>query len=329
MRAAIMDNRIQNIVDVHIQNRPGGQNRLQQPGNMCMRDSKGDRKGRGLPTACVRWRAGWGIAFLLISAAAIGQEAGPQAGAAAATGVPTADTGAQAFTKSCAGCHTIGAGALSGPDLKATASWPRQNLFDAVKRMEKNVGPMSDDLVNGLTDFLLSPDAADRLKAEQQRVALAQAAKLDPASAATGERLFHGVQPFSNGGLACAACHQAGSAGGNLAISLEDAFSRLGEAPLLSTCENPGFPLMRAAYANRPLIKQEAVHLVKYLESVSQKTTPAKTFPLHGIGMAGALVLFAGLGHLQRGRLLGVRARLVSGALRRRQREAAGRRERQ
>lgn len=240
-----------------------------------------------------------------------------------------ADTSAQAFLKTCAGCHTIGGGPLSGPDLKASSAWPRQNLFDAIKRMEKNVGPMSDDLVNGMADFLAVPDASERLKLEQQRVAIEEAAKLDPASAATGERLFQGNQPFNKGGLACIACHQAGGSGGDLAVSLEDAFTRLGEAPLLSTCENPGFPLMRAAYATRPLTRQEAVHVVKYLESVSQQSVAAQVFPLHGISVMGTVLLLAGLGRVQRHRLQGVRARLVSGALQRGRRAAAGRKERQ
>lgn len=224
------------------------------------------------------------------------------------------DRAAQAYASKCMGCHTIGGGALSGPDLKPSTAWPRQNLWDAIKRMETNVGPMPDEEVDLYTDFLLSPNPAERLENARKQAALRDAASMEPASAEKGEALFFGRQAFRNGGISCGACHQAGGRGGNLATSLEDAYTRIGEAPLISTCERPGYPVMRAMYEDHPITKQEAVHVVKYLEEVSQEPQEATTIPLHLIGVLGAAGAIALLASRYKKTPGGTRARLVARA---------------
>lgn len=237
---------------------------------------------------------------------------------AVAEAAPEADLAAQLYTLKCAGCHTVGGGALSGPDLKPTQTWPHDNLVSAIQRMEKNVGPLKQEEVEQLTEFLLSADAASRLVEERKRIRLQQAAKLKPASAAMGEALFFGRQPLSNGGLSCASCHAVAGRGGNLASDLTGSFAKLGEVPLGSTIENATFPLMQVAYANCPVTTQETVHLVKYLESVSTAPpTVAALPPLYGISTVGAAVIIVFLGYSYRGRDRGVRAQLVQSATRR------------
>ena len=54
-----------------------------------------------------------------------------------------ADEGAQLYQDKCSGCHTIGGGAMVGPDLLASTKWSESDLSAAVKRMEKNAGPMT------------------------------------------------------------------------------------------------------------------------------------------------------------------------------------------
>ncbi|GMU91062.1 MAG: hypothetical protein AMXMBFR4_01200 [Candidatus Hydrogenedentota bacterium] len=235
-----------------------------------------------------------------------------------ASAEPEPDHAAQLYTLKCAGCHTVGGGALSGPDLKPTQTWPRDNLVPAIQRMEKNVGPLKPEEVEQLTDFLLAADAAARLVEERKRISLQQAAKLEPASAAIGEALFFGRQPLTNGGLSCASCHAVAGRGGNLASDLTGSFAKLGEVPLGSTIENATFPLMQVAYANGPVSKQETVHLVKYLETVSKEPPAAvRVPPIHGIGTVGAAAIIALMGVSYRGRNRGVRARLVQAATRR------------
>src|SRR5690606_8796084 len=122
---------------------------------------------------------------------------------------------------------------------------------------------------------------------------------------------------FANGGVSCAACHQAGGRGGNLAASLEDSFIRLGAQPLQATTEAPGFPVMRAIYTPRPVTKQEAMHLVKYLEEVSNDPAPPSKVPLHVAGIGGAALALVLLGKSTRRRVAGTRMRMIADACRR------------
>lgn len=230
---------------------------------------------------------------------------------------PQADAAAAIYSMKCQGCHTIGGGVLSGPDLKASATYLRQTVLDGIKRMEKNVGPISASELDVLTDFLLSADAAARLEAHREQIQMREAASMEPPSAAVGRALFRGKTPFSNGGAACAACHQAGGRGGNFAASLEDAFTRLGAQPLQATTESPGFPVMRAIYTAHPVTKQEAVHVVKYLEEVAQDPAPASRVPMHLAGLGGTVLVLVLLHKTTNKRVAGTRARMVSEACRR------------
>lgn len=221
------------------------------------------------------------------------------------------NAGASIFLQKCVGCHTVGKGNLSGPDLKPTVAWPRKDLEAAITRMEKSVGPMDTAEIGALADLLLSPDAADELESVQQQVALAHAATLEPGSADIGQALFHGNRAFTNRGVSCAACHEAGGRGGDLAVSLDTSFSRLGETALLSAIENPGFPLMKAVYAVHPVTKQESVHLSAYLQATAEQPSSSQKPPVQLAGMGLAAMALAGIGVAYRKRLRGVRASLV------------------
>lgn len=277
-----------------------------------------------------RHRAVWGLGLTLLAAWASAQEsptpapvpAEVPAEVAAAPVVPTeaapqVDQGAAAYALKCMGCHTIGGGALTGPDLKNSATYPRQTVIDAIKRMEKNVGPLSEPDVTLYADFLLAADAAERLAAHREQIQMREAASMAPPDARQGEALFFGRTAFANGGVSCAACHQAGGRGGNLAVSLEDAFTRLGAQPLQATAEAPGFPVMRAIYTPLPVTKQEALHLVKYLEEVSADPAPPSKVSLHVAGIGGTVLVLVLLGKSTRRRVAGTRARLVADACRR------------
>jgi mono/diheme cytochrome c family protein len=253
---------------------------------------------------------------------------GPPAGAASAERVapqePEEDLVADFYLSRCAGCHTIGEGELTGPDLAPASGWPAPDLTKAVERMEKNVGPMTGDEVAFLVELLQDSEVKPRLSAARERQVMEMAATLEPASPAAGEALFHGGRAFANGGVACSACHRSGGPGrvrgGTLAADLTDAATRLGEQALISAAENPGFPLMRAAYGSRPVTRQEAVHLAAYLEEVDEETGDGRaaiaaapnTAAWIGWGGTGAAALFLGaMVLLYRGRNRGVRARLV------------------
>ena len=228
------------------------------------------------------------------------------------------DPAAQVFMLKCAGCHTIGGGQLSGPDLRPVQTWPRQNVEPAIQRMEKNVGPLKSEDIALLAEFLQAPDAAGRLADERKRIALTELAKLEPANAKSGEAIFFGHTPLTNRGLSCAACHAVSGRGGNLASDLTGSFAKMGEVPLGSAIEGVTFPLMKAAYADNAITKQEAIHLVKYLESAGKQTSPpARVAPLHAIGSVGAVIALVGLTQHFRKRNRGVRAALLRNAMRR------------
>ena len=240
----------------------------------------------------------------------------------AAPGQPTppvnADPAAQLYMLKCAGCHTVGGGQLTGPDLRPIQTWPRQNVDPAIQRMEKNVGPLKPEEIAQLGDLLQAADAAGRLADERKRIALTEMAKLEPANAQAGEAIFFGRKPLTNRGLSCASCHAMNGSGGNLASDLVGSFAKLGEVPLMSSIEGVTFPLMKAAYADNTITKQETVHLVKYLETAAnQPGGPKRVPPLHAIGTVGAAVSLLGLTQHFRKRNRGVRMALVRDAMRR------------
>ena len=232
---------------------------------------------------------------------------------AAAAGAPVAgdgDPAAKLFLQKCAGCHTVGKGKLTGPDLNESSTWQAPDLDKAIKVMEAKVGPLKSEDIVSLRDLLKSADVRDRLAAEQERVAKATAAAFDPPSPTIGAALFTGRTALAGGGVACISCHSAGGAGGNLAVPLDGVHAKLGETPLQSAIEKTSFKVMTAAYRNHPVTKQEAIHLTAYLGTL-QPTTPAASTRLPLAGAVGAAVLFVVLGFVYGGRRTSVRQQLL------------------
>jgi mono/diheme cytochrome c family protein len=71
------------------------------------------------------------------------------------------DTVAARYLNSCAGCHSLTGVKLNGPELSPTAAWPDDQLKAAIKRMEKNVGPLSEDDLNGMVALLKDPNVIE------------------------------------------------------------------------------------------------------------------------------------------------------------------------
>ncbi|MGB5035606.1 MAG: hypothetical protein WBQ66_03310 [Blastocatellia bacterium] len=228
----------------------------------------------------------------------------------AAPAVAEGDPAAKLFLQKCAGCHTIGKGKLTGPDLNEASTWQAPDLDKGIKAMEVKVGPLANEDIVLLRDFLKSADVRDRLAAEQERAAKATAASFDPPSPIIGEALFTGRTQLSGGGMACIACHSVSGNGGNLALPLDGVHAKLGETPLQSAIEKTSFKVMTAAYRNHPVTKQEAIHLTAYLGSL-QPTAPVATTRVPIAGAIGAAVLFVALGLAYGGRRTSVRQQLL------------------
>jgi mono/diheme cytochrome c family protein len=199
------------------------------------------------------------------------------------------------FLTSCAGCHTVGKGKLTGPDLISSAKWPKPDLKAAIKRMEPKAGPLTEEEIEGLALLISDPQVLPKLEAEEAKMAQMFAAKMDPASAEVGQALYEGRLPLKNGGLACAACHTMGAEGNILGPDLSRVSSKMSEIALSSAIEKSSFKIMDAAYREHPVTKQEAMHVAKYLSQKNPEHRPmAVSIPLKA-GMISAALLLGGL----------------------------------
>lgn len=216
---------------------------------------------------------------------------------------PVRDEAAGRYATSCAGCHSLSGLKLNGPDLSHVHAWPVGQLKTAIKRMEQRVGPISDSETAMLAELLRDTNVRDRLKAEEARIQAQFMAKMDPPDEKLGRQLFFGSAALKNGGLACSACHEAGGEGGNLGPALDGTFAKMGQTPLLSSIEKTGFKVMEPHYRRKPVTKQEAMHLVKYLSTLDPKQVPAAHASFAPVGAGIAVAALAGLVlHYRKGR---------------------------
>lgn len=225
------------------------------------------------------------------------------------------DPTAALYVELCTGCHTIGGGELQGPDLAGAAKMPHDELEEAVRRMTEYAGPMSDAQIDSLVGFLADPAVTERLAAAENPPAVSS---LPPGDPDRGRALFFGRATLANGGSPCFACHSAAGRGGNLARDLTGANTRLGEAVVLAATERPGFPLMKAAYAQRAVTPEEARHIAAYLGTTGSRLgEPERIRPVHAAAGGLTILTLGVVALLFRARRAGVRERLLREAGRR------------
>ncbi len=224
------------------------------------------------------------------------------------------------YNDKCAGCHTIGGGNLVGPDLSSSAKWSDVDLTKAVKKMEENVGPLSDDEVSQLVQYIKTSKAVDPTKRGEappsaktsasgkepgsaDTVALSQTlASKELGSAEVGAKLFDGRSPFKNGGVSCIACHQAEGIGGSLGPDLTNVSSKMNEAALASACEHTAFKIMKPTYKDHKISRQEALDLTQYLKVINERKIAQRELPvvLYGLGTAVVVIALIALGYGRR-----------------------------
>ncbi|MCB9367308.1 MAG: c-type cytochrome [Calditrichaeota bacterium] len=205
------------------------------------------------------------------------------------------DVAAQSYAQKCAGCHTIGGGKLTGPDLLPTRAWPKSDLSAKIKLMEPRVGPLTQEDIDQFVDLLHDSRAQERVHIAQELAAKAVAAKLEPASKSEGQKLFEGTTSLANGGIACITCHTTGAQGGTFGPDLTSLHTRLSKVAMISAIQQTQYKVMSGTYQNHPITAQEAVHLAEYLTSPESmpKSSAEKNVPVLGasLGVIGFLVV--------------------------------------
>jgi mono/diheme cytochrome c family protein len=251
-----------------------------------------------------------------------------------------AAAGETLFAQRCASCHTIGGGALVGPDLLGVtdlrdSAWLERWIVEPDKLLAAN-DPLAVEL---LREWNGVPMPNMGLTADQARdvIAYIAASSAAPAPAvpapapapdapaapapggdpAIGRQLFTGQILLANNGSSCISCHNVSQVGvlggGTLGPDLSHVATRYGEAGLSAALTGLPFPSMLGVFADRPLTPEEVEHLRAYLVQASA-TTPAQEparYTFLWLAMGGAVVLLS-LSHvLWINRQRGVRRRLL------------------
>lgn len=198
------------------------------------------------------------------------------------------DKAAEFFFYRCAGCHTVGGGKLTGPDLVTATQWNLPDLKVAVKKMEKNVGPLSESDIDQITAFLKDAAVSARIAKQKQRIEAKLRAELPPPSFEAGQKLFRGEKVLKNGGPACISCHHFVKEGGGLGPDLTFLKDRVSSVVLQSSIENSAYKIMRPIYEKRKITKEESLHLAEYLSHPEKVETRFSAAVKGVVGTAAA-----------------------------------------
>jgi mono/diheme cytochrome c family protein len=243
------------------------------------------------------------------------------------------DKGATYFDENCSACHSIGAGALAGPDLKGVTE-RRQRAWlikfiqnpdalivagDAIaKQLEKDAQGMempAFHISNAQVEEVLDHIA----RRSAQATAPMAMVTIDPQTAGAGRELFQGERKLASGGPACISCHTArgveGLGGGALGPDLSLSYERLGKTKgLTGWLSATPTPIMTATYKTRPLRPQEIAAVTTFLQQAGTGGNAAGDTGRRkflGAALGCTLLAFVIIGGAWRNRLRGVRDRLT------------------
>ncbi len=259
-----------------------------------------------------------GLALLLFSAWTTSSAAHaetpailPRAQAALQTVLP----GQAIFDANCTGCHTIGRGKLTGPDLKDVtkrrdAEWLKSFIRNPNKMFSSD--PIAQQLLsenNNVRMPFMGLSAADvdtliAFLADPGPLPYTPSLEALNGDVANGQRLFRGEVELANGGLACIACHSvsgvASLGGGGLGPDLTHVYQRLTPAGLAGALSTISFPTMIGPFQDKPLIPKETADLFTYLKTADTSQPPVEmitpgaftnnAFWVLGIGAAGGVL---------------------------------------
>jgi len=245
------------------------------------------------------------------------------------------------FRQNCLTCHTIGGGALTGPDLKGLSErqpdreWLIDFLLDPRGVIERGdaygtkifedaggkvympTGPgMTRERAENLLDLI---DAESKLEQSQFKGLQISSKPFTDADRNLGRNIFLGLTRLEAGGTACIACHgmhdSPAFGGGQLGPELTNVYERLkGRKSLSAWLVAPGTATMQPIFKDRALTADEIHALVAYFEASAgqtprQPSTGRVAFLL--MGLVGATVLVFALDAIWKRRFRGVRRPLV------------------
>jgi mono/diheme cytochrome c family protein len=225
-----------------------------------------------------------------------------------------ADNVSRFFQQTCARCHTIGGGALSGPDLKNVSRRTSRARLVQLLLNPNAVSDRGDPPGLQLRTYGGAANLPHRFKITRERAegvldfidAESQKEKSPFASlpfsdrphtaddVERGRELFIGQRPLANGGPSCIACHathgMGGLEGGRLGPDLTKVYERLGGRNALTAhIWAAPTPTMLPVYQQHPLESEEVVALAAYLEQrdregVEEAASVPLTLLLWGLG---------------------------------------------
>jgi mono/diheme cytochrome c family protein len=258
------------------------------------------------PLASLRWQSIVALAAIAGIWAAL-----PVVANAAET---DAAAGQQLFQEKCVACHTVGKGALVGPDLKGvTEKRPREWLEQWILAPDVMLAKKDPVATSLLREWRDVPMPNQGLKTSDVTAILAYletagpAGTTEPATSAPavqgnpeiGKNLFTGVVRFQNGGPACMPCHSVGGigalGGGQLGPDLTTLVARFGGAAAADAfVAGTPTPTMKAVWSQRPMTTEERASVVAFLAEAGVSQRPAQAIWQLGVLAAlGAAILLA------------------------------------
>ncbi|MDY0103725.1 MAG: c-type cytochrome [Lentimicrobium sp.] len=215
------------------------------------------------------------------------------------------DEGKQLFEKNCQVCHKLGGGKLVGPELVGVPAVREREwlvkfirnskeliesgdphaieVFEANNKIPMQAFPnLSDGEINSIIDYIANWEPP---KKPAFTVDVNKKSGFTETEILRGERMFHGLIPFENGGTtACFTCHYTKTTDSldwnPSAHDLAVAFMENDGMNMYESMREPTSAVMQKAHAEYKLTEEETYNIAAYLSEFShEETKPLKIFP--------------------------------------------------